>query len=664
MLYAIKPSVKKFARFIDLQLASISDHRSSGGILYFKYTIPIEIDRSIISSLDGDLQVKCFSSQRSRPRIVVKRSEVASTNFFKKIDLQRFDQISSRKYGKKYFATRFIDRPDLVNQRINFEIEVSSSDVVDTFTVEIVNLRTDGSSDVVDTAEIDHETCLKQYDIPSVDFLLTATRLNDRKIYVAASSSDKNVGSFKFFLKKETQSDFLSTKFLSQVKSPVDQGGTSTAIFEVSDSEQVYTVLARPISSILSQEVGNFRQNTIGYVQSVKQLPFYLDSIQSKNLNFRVTGMNSSIKKVFLYKQKLSEYEREYITYSDNSGGSITLVDESRNPQYDHIYTVDYLNNQNEPMTSPSFVVVPALKLDSLARISASLVSSEFSQEKSKTLLSSRYLSFNVKVAYNTETVYDQLVTDLKSLGLDSLVSSDLEKTTNNLKPIIRVIVSRISLNTGEETDLGIFSPGTIQIPVSTSSKYGSNEPFIYRFEVAVRSFPEALEGLTSGQRVIADNSFNIGSINDLGSKLLGNRSKSSQSNFSAKFFSRSSIRGSELRYGDNSNIGDLGFYAGRTGIFSDVRVNPENITSISIKNLKFSTRTKGSYISWSVSGLSSEIDFFEVSVDGSLFYSHPTSASVQIFNLGNIIPRSIRVSIVSRGTRQETGASTLQVNA
>lgn len=662
MLYAIKPSVKRFARFVDLQLVSIIDHTSRNGVLHFKYSIPIEVDKSLISSLDGDLQIKCFASQRSRPRIVVKRSDVASTNFLKKIDNQRFDQISSRRYGKRYFATKFIDRPDLSAQRINVEIEVTSADVIDTFTVEIVNLKTDGSNDVVDSSEINHEFCLKQYDIPSVDFSLTATRLNSRKIYAAASSEDKNVGAFSFYLKKETQTDFLSTRFSSYTKSPVVQGGISTAIFDVDDNDQVYTVLARPVSSILSQEVGNFRQNTVGYVKEVKQIPFYLSSLSNSELNFRVSNIDSTIKKVFLFKQKLTELNREYVDYADNTGNSVILVDSSRNPQYDHIYTVDYLNNQNETVTSPISVVVPALKLDTLARISASLVSNESVQEKSKSLISNNYLSFNVNIQYNTETIYDQLVSDLKSLGLENLVESELEKTTNNLKPLIRVLASRISLNTGEESSLGVFSPGIIQIPKPRSAKYGSNEPFIYRFEAAVRSLPETLEGITSGQNVLANNAFNLGSINDLGSKLIGIKSKSSQSNFSSKFFSKSSIRGSELRYGDSSTLGDLSFYAGRTGIFADVRTNPESSSQISVKNLKFSTRPKGSYISWSTSGSTGEVDFFEVNVDGSVFYSHPTSSSVQIFNLGNIIPRSISVSIISRGSRRETGSATILV--
>lgn len=655
MLYVSKNATPKFAKFSTTQSAIISRHTTVDGITKFIYLFFIDIDKSKIASLDGNLQLSAFASQKSKSPITVKRSDVASVNFFKKIDRQRLEQVSSRQYGKRYFSTKFIDRPDLNSSTVKIEIEIPSANVSSTFLIDIVNIKEDGSSSTIDTLEVDHSLALQQYDIPSVDFLLTTTRSNYGKIYAAASTTDSNVGSFKFFLKKNANSGFEQTRFDNQVQSRLKYGNIADVEFDVQDCDQSYTVLARPVSLILEQEVGNFRSETLGFKQEVKQIPFYISSISNSSVYFTAQGLDDSVSKIFLYRQRRNMLEREFVNYFSRSGSTLVAYDKSRNPQYDYFYTVDYTDDQGITHTSSTTLIVPALKLDSLAKIYAKLSSD-------KQNIVPGYLTFETEVQYDTSTTYDKIVEDVKSLGLESLFSSDLEKMTNNIKPLIRVLVTKISTSTGEETEIGVFSPGTIKIKNGLLNNI-QIEKNIYRFEVAVRSIPETLETLASSQNLISNNAYNLKSIADLSSKLIGNRIKSGQNNFSTKFLSRSSIRNSELRYGDAANLADLGFYSGRTGIFSDVTVTSGNSGKALIKNLKFSTRPKGSYITWTSSLTPSNIDFFEINVDGLVLYSHPTSGTVQTFHLGNILPSNITVTAISRGARLESSTTTLKVN-
>lgn len=652
MLFSQKNASPKYANFSISQAPYITSHSVNDGKTRFKYSIFVDIDKSKISTLEGDLQIRAFTSQRSRPPISVKKSDVASSNFLKKIDRQRMQQIAQGLYEKKYFSTLFIDRPDLGRQTVSLDMEVPSAYVDSRFSIDLVNVKSDGSYTIIDSTEVDHSYALQQYDIPSVDFSLTVTRSDYGKIYAAASTSDSNVGSFRFLLRKDTDVSFVSSRFEKSLQANLGRNGIAEVEFEVEDCDQTYTVLASPISLILGQEIGNFKTETLGFKRDVKQIPFYIASINNSTVSFSAESLDGTVSKIMLFRQRKDNIDREFVDCVENPQLAAFISDKHRNPQYDYIYSFDYIDKQGITNTSSSRVVVPALKLDTLAKIRVSQIAKQDSQS---------FIVFNCEVDYNISTTFDKIVEDLKSLGLENLLSTDLEKTTNNLKPLVRVLVSRISTKTGEEIDLGVFPPGEIKIRKNITTS-ATDEKYIYRFEVAVRSVPETLETLTSAQKVIADNSFNLKSANDLSSKIIGNRAKTGKTNFSAKFFTRSSIRGSELRYGEAADLSDLGFYSGRTGIFTDITTRPSQIRNLAIKNLRFATRSKGSYLTWSASQISDAVDFFEINIDGLIFYSYPTSKPLQIFHLGNLLPKTITIAAMKSGKTLESGAITLKV--
>lgn len=652
MIFTEENRAPKFALFPAKTAIEIIDHASVDRETIFTYLIPIEINQSLIGRLDGDLQVRGYLGQKRQESVIVKKSLVVGGNILRNINRQRSKQISDRKYEKKFFIKKFIDRPDLTQARINFEIKFKSSSINDLFILEITNIKSDGSESLVDTIEIDHNYALRRYDLPSQDFILTTTRTTSTRIYASAVSTDPVVQGFKFYLKNKSNPTFLLEKFENLQEIPINSSNESTAIFDVPDCDQSYSIMARPITRFFKQEIGNFRQDSAGFIENVKYLPFYLEKLTNSKAFFRLQGLDLSIKKILFYKQILPGGERILVDILENPQGNVVLGDLYRNAQYDVLYTIDYVNSSGIYYESPAEVVVPALKLDSLASISVNLVSSIDDINRTQSI------EFNANVSYKTSTIVDQITQDLKKLGLENLLSSELEKTTNNLKPLIRILVTNISLTTGIESDVGIYEPGLIQIPFDNTI----SEKSVYRFEVAVRSVPEALENITAAQNLISSNAFNLRSEVDLSSKLIGNKTKTGRTSYSAKFFTKNAIKGSLLRYGDASSLGDLTFYTGRTGIFSDIQIDTEQITPVNITNISFFSTRKGNYVTWMFIGSTESIDYFEIDADGTIFLSKPTDNSTQIFHLGNVAPSRIEITPITYGRKGESSTGIIEV--
>lgn len=659
MIKIRRAQVQKFANFSDAGLVYIKSHREENGLVIFRYVIPVRINQSSIGQLQGDLQVRGYSSQKRKPAINVKRSDVVSTNIIKKLDQQRIEQISSQKYIKNFFFKIYIDRPDLNREQIFLEIDIPERKIDNTFSLEIAAVRIDGSETIVDSAEIDHALSLKRYDLPSDNFYVTSTRDNNNRIFVTASTNDPVIGSFVFLIRKDSFSNFLVQKFLNEKTVPIDDSSGATAIFKVDDNDQSYTVRAYPVSKFLNQKVGNFKDSRLEYVKNVKQIPFYVSSLSDDSVTFQVSGVDQGIKKILIHRENLISGKKEFVSSFDNlSKNSFSLQDSGRIYQFPYVYSCDYIDETGEKIQSPSFALVPALKLDKLANISVTRVrnataASNISQPVlgSQSLLTpggANLIQFNASVSYGVESLYDQIFQDLKSLGLESVFSDDLEKMTNNLKPITRVLVSRISLITGETTEVGVFQPGIISV-----ENPNQDESCIYRFEVAVRSAPESLEFLASGQQILANNAGNLKSNVDLVSKLIGNRSKTLSTNFSAKFLSKNSILDSTLKYGEALSLEDLSYYAGRTGIFDDVKIEVINPSLPIIKNINLQKTNRGNYITWSTSGNLTNITQFNIVADDRTFSSHPTKQGQQIFYVKDFSPKKISISYSGQGSQE-----------
>lgn len=646
MIRVKRQQLRKFAKFAGSSETYIKSHTEIDGRVTFNYVIPIIIDQSLIGQLDGDLQIRIFRSKRKNPAISVKRSDIAGSNIMKKIDQQRSEQIASRLYNKTYFFKKFIDRPDLSRGRIEFEADILERFINDNvFTVEIAAVRIDGSSTTVDTIDINHTNILRAYDTPTDNFRITADRNEKGEISIAGVSEDPTIKGFNFYYRKDSSTSFVPIEFLNLNSSFLDSGKVATTRFNSRDGESSYTIRAIPVSRFFAQKVGNFYEQKIESTESAKRIPMYVSGLYDDRVDFSIFKIDDKIKKIFLYRELLITGEKFFVGVANVTNGSSSVIsDISRIPQYDFKYTIEYIDGQGQKQISSTEIIVPGLKLDKIAKISA-------------TRVKDGSLDFDVVVKYQTSTIYDEIIKDLDSMGLRDLYSTDLEKMTNNLKPITRVLVSRISQETGAEEDIGVYQPGRISLSRTTGNS--SSSGYIYRFEVAIRSVPESLEMLASGKNILSNNAFNIGSTSDLASKKIGNKYDTSTS-FSSKFFTKSAIKKSTILAGDSLSLSDLNYYSGRTGVFSDVKINKVMKNAGSVSSISIVSTKKGRYISWNYSGNIKFVDFFRVVIGNQEFKSFPTSDPSQVFFIGNrnLSLSSILINAIMIGENKSPSAN------
>lgn len=643
MLYAQKFQAPKFAYFSDSSNIHIKSHRTQGGVTSFYYEIPIIIDKSQIKKLTGSLFVSIFSSKKTKSPIRLNRSDVLSGNVLKKIDRQKFLQSKENRNLKKIISKTAIDAPDLNLDLIKFEIVVTSAQVFENFFIEITNQKPDGSQSVIDSTTINHSYFLKKYDLPGQEFSLTVSRRGNKQICASAATDDSKVGSFSFFVRNDSRNIFEKNNFLKPVSAKVESSGLASVVFEVSDNQSPITIRACPISIFENQTLGNFKEVKDDFDYEDKYIPFYVSSLDDTKVSFTFAGIGSDVRKILLFRQGYADSFREFVK-SINIVETTVIEDVQRNPQYDYTYTVDYIDASGILRSCPNEVIVLALKLDKLAKINVK-ISQENTESSELTSMASGEdrIRFNAKVEYNTQTLFDEILSDVKDLGLESILSEDLKKMTNNIKPLTRVIATKISLTTGREEHLGIFKPGIIEVPRNSSDSE------IFRFEVAVRSVPESLESLAAAQRLLSDNAYNLKSISDLSTKIIGNRARNSQKNFSSKFYTKSSIRNSTLTYGDTATLADIGYFSGRTGIFADVKIPKINQSDMKkITNIQIIKNELGFYAKWNFSGNIANMDYFEITADKNVYISHPSPSPSQLFFLGNKKPQNIEIRPVS----------------
>jgi hypothetical protein len=495
------------------------------------------------------------------------------------------------------------------------------------------------SSNNVTTSEsitINHNEKLKNYDIPGNGFSLRSGYIDDNTLVLEASSFDNNIGAFNFFVKNETPTDVRPVFFESIGDSALDDNNTAQITYNIERGQKLKFSIT-PTSKFTNRKMSHSTETEVGSSYTNLYFPFYVTNINDVGVTFIVKDVPSSIKKVMLYRQILNQAERKFISDGRVTTGDLVIKDVERLTQYDCVYSLDYIDENSTLKTSSSFLFLPSLKLNTLASVAARKVEQTV---KEGTVIT----KFRIDVNYNNTSPFDQIVSDLKKVGLDNLFDEDLKKMTNNLKPLIRVLVSRINLESGEEADLGVIEPGEVEYANSTQASY------LYRFEAAIRSAPELMENIASSQNVLANISRDSKDIVDTASKAISNRFKASQNSFTAKFLSRSSLRGSTLKYGNAASGIDLGFHAGRTGIFADISI-PKEQASISIKDLRVQVTPSSKMLSWSYTG---SPYYFNVSVNGVTKTALTLPGQRQCyFYLDSRIKGKIEVTAVPAGENQ-----------
>ena len=101
--------------------------------------------------------------------------------------------------------------------------------------------------------------------------------------------------------------------------------------------------------------------------------------------------------------------------------------------------------------------------------------------------------------------------------------------------------------------------------------------------------------------------------------------------------------------------MSDISYFAGRTGIFSDIIISAPKKDNIVIRDIIVLITQKGNYIKWSAAGDIKNIDYFLITLDGAVFMSHPAQKSIQNFYIGNLSPKRVTIVPVVIGSNSES---------
>ena len=555
MAIAIQEVKKTPVKFDGDNAATIISYRFQKEQLYFTYRVNLVYDSKVLLESGINIQIRVVENQKRLPTQQVTKRDMLSGNALKIVKNQPLQSFLTK---HSPHVEVDVPRVDLNKKNLSYEVIVPASLIKGQFVFQLVLVDIKNNVTISDTSIVNHDENLNVYDIPGSNFSLRVGYIDDNTLALEASSFDESIGSFNFFVKNETPIDFRPTRYDSLGSSAITDNKTAQITYNIEEGQKLKFAVT-PTSRFTNKKMSQAVEVDVGSSYTNLLFPFYVTDIDDARVVLTVKDAPSKLKKIMLYRQFLNSNERKFITASRVTDGDVLLIDDQRLPQYDTVYTLDYIDENSSLKTSSSFLYFPSIKLNTLASVRAAKL--EQLASKGNTITT----KFKVNVSYNNATPFDQIVSDLKRVGLDNLFDEDLKKMTNNLKPLIRILASRINLQTGEEQELGIIEPGEVTYTNSSS------DSFLYRFEAAIRSAPELMEGLASSQNVLTNITRDSRDIADAVSKTITNRFRASQSSFTAKFFSKASLRNSTLKYGNAASGIDLGFHAGRTGIFADI---------------------------------------------------------------------------------------------
>lgn len=551
------PAAPKKVIFGAIDQFRIIDYKTVEKINTYTYRIPLVIDAQVTLSAGSQIKISVTKSRKKQTPIAITDIDLRTGRVFQKVrnnkKIQQLESLNSIKLGTTYFMSPI----DIANLVSYVDVEIKDSDIGQFLNLSIDCIDAKNYVTNFDTCSINHKDLLALYEVPKDDFVVRVGFYDKNTASLCATTRDPKIGSFNFFARNASPMSLRGTTFLFLGNVAVDQYGNSQLDYDVSQYGK-HLIAATPVAKTSGVEFSNTKYNEFGTDSQDLMLGFFINSISDDVMEFSITNLTPRIKKLLLYRQIFGQNERKLIDSAHISSESLSarLTDNDRLVYCNSIYTLAYIDDQSTIHFSPTYVYSPELKLNTLASIVSSVVTG--SQIDSK-------IGFDVGVNYNSSTAYDLVVEDLKTLGLNDLLDTDLKKMTNNLKPLTRVLASRINKTTGIEENMGIHQPGIINLPYADDS--------VYRFEVAIRSTPEVLENLAASQNILFNQARDSKDPINAAAKALGTNAKFNQTSFTAKYFSNSSLRSSLLKYGKASDGIDLSYYAGRTGIFSDVNI-------------------------------------------------------------------------------------------
>ena len=594
----------------------IYDHKNLSRSLKFLYRSRIIIENKLLINNNSNYFILVETSKKNNKKFVVKTEELNIGSYLNAYAIHKFEVASDivrRNFGKIKIP---INKSKLRKDGfLDIEYEINPTRISDDkiFTLQLIEIDSSGISRGLDKLEIDHANNQDIYEIPTDRFNFSFSIIDRTKLIVEAITHDKRIGGFSIFIAKSSDKvddlhKFVKAGTISLVqdserqdkrenvktkalnKESISLSASIGNLIIDCDTNESNVLRVVPISSINNKRTfNNFKQKVFnGINNQVDIVPFYISGKTNDSLDITILSAPEKATRVSLHRKNLTLRDRSYTLVGiANTTQSSTISDVGYFDRYDYEYKTSY-----DTLDGLTNRFTPAIQVSHSTRLGENI---SLIVKLTKTITEGKNLTsmFDVSSRVNVVSSIDLLKKDLDALKVGNLFENDLKNVSNNIQPLIKIVVSRISKLTGIETFVGLFDPGEINVSCN-------QEPTLYRFEVVIRSPVELIESVAANQLKLSKDQNKIGGILSKASSIIGQKFSNSDTNFSSKFFTKSSIIDSTLRYGNASKSIDYDYELGRTGIIKFRTIAP-TMSNISISNIITSLTFDGIKITCSI---------------------------------------------------------------
>jgi hypothetical protein len=508
-----------------------------------------------------------------------------------------FVALANTKISREYFTLR-IDRR-FSGIRTSMKVSIFARDSSD------MNVS-------VKQIEVNHLDQINDYFSPKDVLRTNVTRISTGFFMIEAKTEDPSITSCDVY--SRSISEGISTEYVFAGSIDIT-GKISRALFNVdSDAGVIFRCVPRTAS-------GQVFCNTSGDVLVSRNLStsfgVLFSSLTVSGILLDMIGVTGDLSEIEVLRRDVTLKERLFETITKiPATGDVSYEDTGVKIGHVYEYKCRYFNRFGKPCG------VSNSRLDSFVFNSGEV---SLTANAARTGTS---VTLDIAVEGNLGTSTQRLFDLINSFSGEPVFREKFQQIYTNFSSISLVQVERFNVETGESTDLGLFSPGVIEdvdVPVGS---------YRYRIEVLTRSPAELLEELATSDSIRQANSLKSTSL--LASSQLSQTAQ--RLNFSQKFFNKFSLGNGTLSYSyiQAQNHPENSIEQGRTGVVAVVRVgsisNEPSIVPVSSRVL-----LDGRVIlQWRSVNLSS-VDHYIVSAErgGSRFscgIAHPVQGDLMTF--------------------------------
>jgi len=589
----------KLIEFVETDPITILDHKFDRytNELVFTYRVKFNVINVDILKQKVTLRFADESPYRIKPNMfknMTLRTTNSTLESIKTYSKKRREEIVKKKTA---IADVTVDYHNIQKGYIDFDVQIVNPNQQ----IFAYFLSSDNAADqILASYTFDNSDVAKKYELPYDDFFFDTQRIGESKRRIQISSNDKRIKQFTITARNhmganQDQFDYVSNTTL------IDVDSNNRAFVDFVDTGSVKkSYRVSPVSFLTKTQLAQFKEVIVNNdTQPNTQCLIYPTSLSPSSVNITVASLPNGVISVDLLRSNVTQRDLSYTrVYTQRrpgpSGFSFTDPEIVPYNSYDYKVILEFQDGSRR-VGSANCLVSPVLLDDIVTFESQLLLTSVVNGETT--------CNFNTIVTYKTPSNTSSVLSDLKRLGIDNIFPNEIKNLSTQLDPIIGVLVTRSSLSTGAAERVGIYKPGQITITSQDDTDH------VYTLEVCLRSPAEVIEEIgVSSDFVGATGQFNPRS-QLIASKVLGADPSKYKSNFTQKFFNRSSLTKGQLSYGKTLATSNAGIEAGRTGILrSHIVRNAKVVPKISPSSI--TSRPDGLIVNWTAQNLDDTIGF------------------------------------------------------